>query len=157
MLLTLAALASSAVLAQDAAEHRYGNWLVRCPDDSSGRCFLSQTVLMQGSGQRMFEVGIGFLADGSTPTMVLTAPLGIYLPYGLRLQVDSTEPRRVLIERCNSDGCHTEIALSPTFLRQLKRGMSMFVVFGDAAGQRFRFPVSLQGLTAGMKRLQAGG
>lgn len=135
-----------------------GDWTVECDRDNELRCYLRQSILSQGTGQQVFEAALGYLGDpASGPVLVLSAPLGIYLPDGLLLQVDDGPVRRAMFARCNPRGCHAEIAADLAMLEELRRGVMLSVGFSDGAGQRFRVPVSLTGVSGGLRRLSDPG
>ena len=134
----------------------FDDWIMRCdPASATPRCYLSQRAFIQGSGERVFELAIGQLGENKQVVMLLTAPLGIYLPAGLRVQVDNTITQRVVLLRCNARGCHAELLLNDEFLDLMKKGLQLNITFSDSALQQFGFSMSLKGFSSGLQQLLA--
>ena len=134
----------------------FDDWIMRCdPASETPRCYLSQRAFIQGSGERVFELAVGQLGKNKQVVMLLTAPLGIYLPAGLRVQVDNTTTQRVALLRCNARGCHAELLLNDEFLDLMKKGLQLNITFSDSALQQFGFSMSLKGFSSGLRQLLA--
>ncbi len=132
----------------------FEDWTMRCdPDSATPRCYLSQRAFIQGSGERVFELAVGELGEDRQIVMLLSAPLGIFLPAGLRVQVDNTNTQRVVLQRCNTRGCHAELLLNEEFLELMKKGLQLNITFSDSALQQFGFPMSLKGFSSGLEQL----
>ncbi len=134
----------------------FDDWIMRCDQASDApHCYLSQRAFVQASGERVFEIAVGRLGADQQLVMLLSAPLGIYLPAGLRVQIDNTTPQRVVVQRCNARGCHAELLLNGEFLALMKRGLKLNITFSDSALQQFGFPMSLKGFSSALNKLLA--
>jgi invasion protein IalB len=141
--------------------HNFENWTGKCEvsHDAKGKekglqCFIFQNLVLKSGGQRVLHVAIGYLPELKDPVALFTLPLGISLPPGVSLQVDDGEPMRFPVERCETGGCRAGIKLDEQFVKELENGTSAEVIFDDAARQPIKVPLSLKGLTAGLKALR---
>ena len=155
--LLLAAL-SMAGPVQAKPEHgqTFKDWTARCeqaPGSSMERCFIFQNLVLKESGQRLVHMAVGYLAANGRAAAVVTMPLGISLPPGATISVDSGAPREIVIERCDNNGCVGAVTLSDGFVAQLKRGREARISFHDGTRRRIAVPVSLLGFTAGFNSL----
>ena len=134
----------------------FKDWTARCeqaPGSSLERCFIFQNLVLKESGQRLVHMAVGYLAANGRAAAVVTMPLGISLPPGATISVDSGAPREIVIERCDNNGCVGAVTLSGGFVAQLKRGREARISFHDGTRRRIAVPVSLLGFTAGFNSL----
>ena len=154
--LTLVAATSAFGQAQEGQTFR--DWRVRCEKDAKGQtkgCHIFQTVVTKEKRDPFLYVAVGLPAQpGGPPIALITLPLGIYLPSGVIFQVDDKQPIGLTVEHCDSDGCHTRLALDDELLPAMKAGLVATVKFRDIAGTPISVPVSLRGFTAGLAALQ---
>jgi invasion protein IalB len=113
----------------------------------------AQNLVLKESGQRLVHMAVGYLAANGRAAAVVTMPLGISLPPGATISVDSDAPREIVIERCDNNGCVGAVTLSGGFVAQLKRGREARISFHDGTRRRIAVPVSLLGFTAGFNSL----
>jgi len=155
--LLMAALSTGGPLqANPAHGQTFKDWTARCeqaPGTSTERCFIFQNLVLKESGQRLVHVAVGYLAANGQAAAVITMPLGISLPPGASIGVDGGAPRKIVIERCDRDGCVGAVALSEQLIAELKRGRELRVSFHDGTRRRIAVPVSLLGFTAGFNAL----
>ena len=135
----------------------YGAWEVRC--DAQSRCFMTQLhVSAQNTPDVIFTV---FKPKGASdpnnplPVAVaeIAAPLGIYLPDGLGVRVDSGQARGAPFERCVEAGCIVRAPISPEMLADLKRGGQATVVLNRQPGVPYEATFSLSGFTSAFDSL----
>lgn len=134
----------------------FKDWTARCeqaPGTSLPRCFIFQNLVLKESGQRLVHMAVGYLAANGQASAVITMPLGISLPPGATISVDHAPPQRIVIERCDTNGCVGTAALSDQMVAALKRGREARISFHDASRRRIAVPVSLLGFTAGFNAL----
>ena len=134
----------------------FEDWTARCeaaPGTSMQRCFIFQNLVLKDSGQRLVHMAVGYLAANGQAAAVITMPLGISLPAGATISVDSGDPRKIVIERCDTSGCVGAVTLSDGFVAALKRGREARISFHDGTRRRIAVPVSLLGFTAGFNSL----
>lgn len=152
----LALLATGVVhAAQDGEVFR--DWTARCerpPEANQEICHISQTVKSPEGNQEMAQVAVGYFPNSDDPVAIVTLPLGVHLPRGLTLQVDSGEEIRVPIEVCNRGGCQAGINLKSPLREAMLKGNTLKLTIYDPAGQSATLPVSLSGFTAGLGSLR---
>ena len=163
---TLATVAASFIglsLSGDAAaltarETDYQDWRVRCetPDDGSPeQCLMFQGVSTANREARILNIVVRFVPDDATAIAYIAAPLGVYLPNGIAMSVDESNPLRLPFEFCNASGCHTRLKLEDKLLQMLKSGGSArFEIVQFTGGKQFTAVVSLKGFTAAFGALK---
>jgi len=117
-------------------------------------CQITQILNEKGSNQPVMQVAVGYLPDTEHPVGAFTLPLGIWLPPGLQLQVDSGKTGRVPVDTCGQGGCRAGVELDAQFLASMKKGSALNVTFGGAGRQPVTVPVSLKGFTAALDSLK---
>lgn len=134
-----------------AAADTYQDWSVECND--SPRCVLAQTVQ---AADRTW-LGTVFVipsSDGYEARAQFLVPAGVHLASGLFVIDTNQAPRSGTWIRCTSERCRAEMSLSADDLDRWRRGLNFELVYRprpDVAP--VRFPVSLNGITAGLTRL----
>ena len=149
------ALLSTLCAAQEAA--KYGNWTAKCEESKGkvqGGCFIFQNLVLREGGQRVLQFAVGYVAATEEPIALLSLPLGISLPPGVTIRIGDGEPTRVIVERCEPNGCRAGLKLKPGLLRQLNEGTQLTVTFHDAERRPIEVPLSLEGFAAGLKALK---
>jgi invasion protein IalB len=149
-LVLLAGLSPAAAL--DSGE-RFEDWTVACekPKDpaQTPRCFISQKILVKDNRQPILLIGAGLLGPDKRPAIILTVPLGVYLPGGLTLTVPDVKPMRLPFETCLPGGCRAGVVLNDELLAGLRKGDKAVVTLNDARRRLINLPISLKGLSRG--------
>ena len=91
--------------------------------------------------------------NNATHVAVLTVPLGVHLPSGIRVQVDEGDPLDLIYERCDQGGCYAGITLDEKITTTLKKGTEGIVQFNNLNGDTVSAKISLSGFTAGYNSL----
>lgn len=142
--------------AQEAA--KFGNWTAKCEESKGqvqGGCFIFQNLVLREGGQRVLQFAVGYVATTDAPIALLSLPLGISLPPGVTIRIGNAEPTRVIVERCEPNGCRAGLKLTAELLAQLKAGTQLTVTFHDAERRPIEVPLSLEGFEAGLTSLKA--
>ncbi len=135
----------------------HGSWEVRCFGETD--CVMSQLhTRTPETADAVFTVikPVGLRdANGAAIEALaeIVVPLGIYLPKGLGLQVDSGEPRAAPFERCIPDGCVVRAPISSSMLNQMRNGGTAYLILSSSPTETVRVPISLSGFTAGFNSL----
>ncbi len=156
MLVAVAMPAAPPALAQSGLVE---DWARECEDDGdfAGRCFIRQRLTLKSSGQMLFEIAAGYPLGGDYPLLLLSAPLGTYLPPGITIEVDQTGPYRAVVAYCNREGCHAFYRMTPELFRFFRQGRWLNVAFLDGTRRTNRFQVSLNGFSAAIDSLRGEG
>ena len=155
----LASVTPGAGRAAPADGQQFKDWTARCEsaqDPDTGPCYLVQNLLLKSQKKRLLHVAVGFMqndAQGKQPAAFFTLPLGVSLPGGISLTVDSGKALRMRYERCDATGCLAPLALTEDLIKALKGGRWARVAFFDANRREVSVPVSLLGFTAGFESL----
>ena len=102
----------------------------------------------------MLQFAVGYVATSEAPIALLSLPLGISLPPGVSIRIGDAQPTRVLVERCEPNGCRAGLKLSEDLLTQLREGTQLTVTFHDAERRPIEVPLSLDGFEAGLTALK---
>ena len=131
------------------------DWARQCEEEGEfgGRCFIRQRLTLNASGQMLFEIAAGSPLGGEYPLLLLSAPLGTYLPPGITIEVDDTGAYRAIVAYCNHDGCHAYYRMTPALYRLFRQGRWLNVSFLDGTRRTNRFQVSLKGFSAAIDSL----
>ena len=130
----------------------YGEWQHQCLEQASGQreCFISQIAISQQSRVKglmtIVKSGQGFAAR-------FEVPIGVYLPTGLALTIDGKDYGVALFERCFPDRCIAFADLKNETVTVLRRGKVATLIVHSGPGQRIFLPISLEGVTAGIRAL----
>ncbi len=143
-------------LAPASAQTDGGDWQKHCGgvEVFNDKCFISQGLRLRDSGRKLFEIAAGYPLEGDFPMLLLTGPLGMYLPDGIRIQVDDTEGYRAVVAFCDVDGCHAYYRMTERLYRMFRQGRWLRVALNDGTRREIRFEVSLNGFTAGIESLR---
>ena len=134
----------------------HGDWEIRCIEGTND-CVMSQIGKIAGGENALF-VALRRLngvkdRNGTTYAAVITVqtPLGILLPYGLRLKIDSDEVVPIPLSRCLPQFCIAETGTTNEFVNKMKRGNT--AGFGFFLDKEVLVNISLRGFTKGFNSL----
>lgn len=137
---------------------KFGNWTAKCEESRGkvqGGCFIFQNLVLREGGQRVLQFAVGYVATTEAPIALLSLPLGISLPPGVSIRIGDAQPTRVIVERCEPNGCRAGLKLNDALLSQLRQGTQLTVTFHDAERRPIEVPLSLDGFEAGLEALKA--
>lgn len=128
-------------------------------DKSKQRCQMMQQV--RSSENKNVGLMVAFLKvpknkkDEKSLGVVLQilAPLGIFLPTGLALEIDGTAKGRIQFSNCLQGGCLAQSPMTAELLKALKLGGTANFIVYQAPGRGLPMPISLKGFTAAYKAL----
>lgn len=166
--LALGTVAVIPVVAQGALKGSYGDWQLRCdtmPGRAGEQCILMQSLVDDQNvvdGQKV-EINLVVVALRASdpkannvrkPILRVIAPLGVLLPRGLGLKIDSTEIGATGFVRCLANGCVAEVEMDDTLIEKFKKGKeATFVIFLTPDEGR-GLPLNLDGFEKGFALLQ---
>lgn len=134
----------------------FSDWVLECESSAPRRaCFVSQSLSLKDSGARLFQIAAGEPFGDGQQMLLVTGPLGMYLPSGIRFSVDNGNWSTVALRYCNNEGCHGFHPLDQALIDELKRGRWLNVSIRDGSRQEVRFKASLDGFTAAFGRLSS--
>lgn len=138
----------------DAAQGAGTPWSVQCRDGATKGCRVYQNMVEPETRQRLLTVLIEPVEGEPSFRLALALPHGLYLPAGVRVQIDRNDPIDIVISTSDADGAYAAIAADDALLAAMESGTTMNVSFVAATQQGFSVPVSLAGFAEAMKRIQ---
>jgi invasion protein IalB len=134
------------------------DWQIRCDrvSDKSEEelCHIFQNVNLKDSGQLVMHIAIGYNKDNKLFALV-TLPLGISLPPGIVIEIDSKQAKRLPFDRCEQEGCLVGFEVDTPLEQRLKAGQTLHITFRDKSKRPYRVPASLLGISSGLDALHA--
>jgi len=143
---------------QEVVKGTYGDWKILCAE-AQNVCVMQQTG--KGTeGNDVLEVRIRKLEgvkteDGTAvPAAIqIAAPLGVLLRPGIKVKVDSGEPRAGAFEICIAGGCLVRDFMMSEFLNAMKRGQTAKMTVVSPQHGEIPVDISLRGFTAAFNAL----
>ncbi|MEO8668551.1 MAG: invasion associated locus B family protein [Bauldia sp.] len=134
----------------------HGDWQIRCDTPAGAQneqCVLMQFVTAEDRENVGLTVIILKTADKKAKIMRILAPLGVLLPSGLGLKIDSTDMGRAGFVRCLPNGCVAEVILEDKLLTTLRTGKTATFVIFQTPEEGIGIPISLNGFGPGFDTL----
>ena len=143
----------------------HGDWAVQCQDQpveaggesaaTGGRtCGMFQSAKSEQPGVGLTLVIVKGEQDGQQVTMLrVMAPIGVYLPTGVALEIDGDAVSRVPFARCIPQSCIAIAAASPPTLEKMKKGVVANFIIYTGPGNGLPMELSLKGFTAALAEL----
>jgi invasion protein IalB len=134
----------------------HGAWEVQCLKDTD-TCVMQQ-VGKTADGKRAMLVLIerlaGVTAEGKSVPAAITVhtPLGVLIPYGVRVKIDQGDVHPVPLMRCLADSCMARAPMQEKDIQMFKKGTS--AKFGFFLTDEVLVDVSLNGFTAAFDSLK---
>jgi invasion protein IalB len=142
--------------AQGTVKANYGDWQMTCdtpPGASFEQCALIQNVTDENQSNIGLSVIVLRTADRQARLLRIVAPLGLFLPNGLGLNIDGEKIGRVAFTRCYPNGCVAEVVLEDDLIGKLSTGKNAIFVIFKTPEEGIGIPVSLAGFSDGFAHL----
>ncbi|MEP7173908.1 MAG: invasion associated locus B family protein [Aestuariivirga sp.] len=147
--------AAAPPVAQTVATH--GAWQIQCSAEKDGKkaCGMVQVT----RSEKNPKVGLSLVivkskqGDKDVVMMRVMAPIGVYLPTGVALEVDGAAVGRVPFTRCRPQICEALAEASPETLAKMKKGTAANFIVYEAPGLGVPMKISLEGFSAGLENL----
>lgn len=152
----LAPPAAAPAAAQGKVKETHGDWQIRCdtpPGADSEQCVLIQNVTAEDRENVGLSVIVLKSADKQARILRVLAPLGVLLPTGLGLKIDSTDVGRAGFVRCLPNGCVAEVLMEDKLLSQLRAGKTATFIIFQTPEEGIGIPISLNGFGEGYDAL----
>jgi invasion protein IalB len=133
----------------------FGDWAKACETGESGKkeCFLFQNITTQDGSRGILHMTVIKIPEANNPIMVITVPLGIFLPRGLALSIDGAKPTRIQVQVCSTNGCQSQFQMPDAVLGSFKAGLEGTMQMFDPSGKEVKVPFSLKGFTKALASL----
>ncbi len=141
---------------------KHGKWDVQCATLEDGKggklrsCGMVQVAKSDKSEQVVLSVIVSKLKQGGkTQTIMrLLAPIGVYLPTGVAVEIDGAAlPNRLPFTRCTPRVCEAFGEASPDTMKKFSKGSNATFYLYDRPGNGFPMKISLEGFAAGLGTL----
>ena len=127
---------------------RHEAWTVLCDKPAgatSEQCGAAQEVVSEERPDLGITVLVFKTADGAARVLRVLAPLGIFLPRGLGLNLDGEDLGRAVFVRCLREGCQAEVILDDALIERLRTGENATFIVFQSPEQGTGFPLDLEG------------
>ncbi len=151
-----AAIAPAQAQAQGQVKSKFGDWDLRCetpPGAAREQCALLQSVAAEDKPNVNLVVIVLKTADGKSRLLRVIAPLGVLLPSGLGLKIDSVDVGRAGFVRCLPSGCIAEVVMEDKLLDQLRTGQTATFIIFQTPEEGVGIPLALAGFKDGFEKL----
>jgi invasion protein IalB len=156
LILALASLPIDRAAAQGAVKSVHKDWQIRCdtpPGAKSEQCALIQSVTAEDRANVGLTVIVLKTADAKNRLMRVVAPLGVLLPSGLGLKIDTADVGRAGFVRCLPNGCIAEVVMDDELIKKLRNGKAATFIIFQTPEEGIGFPMSLNGFGEGYDKL----
>jgi invasion protein IalB len=137
----------------------HGAWQIQCSTDKDGKkgCGMVQVTRSEKNPKVGLSLVIVRAKQGEKDVVMMRvmAPIGVYLPTGVALEVDGTAVGRVPFTRCRPQICEALAEASPETLGKMKKGTAANFIVYEAPGLGVPMKISLEGFSAGLDSLTA--
>ncbi|QAY95990.1 invasion-associated locus B family protein [Methylovirgula ligni] len=151
-----AGVAPQTALAQGVIKSKHGDWEIRCetpPGAQREQCALLQSVAADDRPNINLVVIVLKTADGKSRLLRVIAPLGVLLPSGLGLKIDSIDVGRAGFVRCLPTGCVAEVVMDDKLIGELRNGHNATFIIFQTPEEGIGIPLALNGFGEGFDAL----
>jgi invasion protein IalB len=143
---------------------KHGAWKVQCetpPPPPAGQqalprsCGMVQSTTSEKNPKLTMSIILvkAKQADKTVTMMRILAPIGVYLPTGVALEVDGNAVGRVPFTRCLPQICMAFAEASPETLGKMKKGSAANFIIYEAPGIGMPMKLSLDGFSKAIETL----
>ena len=140
-----------------AAQAPTNNWASRCVAGARQgplECSIEQRLVMQNTGQLVAAVTIRVPTDSNAPMMMIQTPLGLFIPAGVRIDVDGASPQTLELQTCDNSGCYAGNPVTNEMLNAMAAGAKLNLTFQNLNKQDVTVSATLVGFTAAFQRIR---
>ena len=143
----------------------HGAWQVQCGTAPAAEAGGDQTpkkscgMVQITHSEKNDKIGLSLVivktkqGDKEVVMMRVMAPIGVYLPTGVALEIDGAAVGRVPFTRCRPQICEALAEASPTTLDKMKKGTAANFIVYEAPGLGIPMKISLEGFSAALDNL----
>lgn len=115
-------------------------------------CFVEQSIFVPGTSQQLLNVKLQ-VADKKQLDLFITTPIGLFLPAGINIRVDQTEPKRLDLQTCDASGCYAAMTDPEALVGVMKTGKDLSVTFQNLAQEDINVSMPLHGFSEGLAKI----
>jgi invasion protein IalB len=144
----------------------HGAWKIQCEEMPAGEAAAGQEpgkkmcVMVQATrNEKNPKAGLTLVlvkskqGDKNVTMMRVVAPIGVFLPTGVALEIDGAAVGRVPFTRCMPQICLAFAEASPETLDKMKKGSAANFIIYEAPGLGLPMKISLEGFSAAFDAL----
>ena len=142
---------------QGVGKGKHGDWQVRCetpPGAEKEMCALIQSIVADDRPNIGLVVIVLRTADGKNRLLRVIAPLGVLLPSGLGLKIDSVDIGHAGFVRCQPSGCIAEVVMEDKLVDQFKTGKTAVFIISQTPEEAVGIPLQLAGFKEAFDELK---
>jgi len=142
--------------AQTAVKGKVGAWETRCetpPGARQEQCAIVQSVVDADRPNITLVVIALKTADRKSRLLRVIAPLGVLLPTGIGLRIDSDDVGRMNFMRCQPNGCIAEVFLDDKLLGKIEGATKAALVLYQTMEEGIGVPLPLAGFKESFEAL----
>lgn len=140
---------------------KHGEWQVQCSElVEDGKTTRNCGMVQQTRSEKNERVGLSVIVskvkreDKTAVFMRVMAPIGVYLPTGIPIEIDGTAlPARMVFTRCVPPICEAMGEASPESLGRFKKGGAATFYLYDRPGNGYPLKISLEGFAKALAEL----
>ena len=151
---------TESIAEKETTNKEFQDWTYQCGGEGlkDEDCFIMQNIFRQESEFRLLRVAVGYLGPNDSLLLLLTTPLGIFLPAGIVFNIvrmgKGGDENKLPISICKPDGCKAFISLDKKLMWAMKMGSQVKVAYLDGnTREQITVEVSLAGFTKGLEAL----
>jgi len=125
-------------------------WSARCiapHRDAPLNCQIEQRAVVTETGQLLLLVTIAVPGESRQPVLTIRAPLQLFLPAGVRVDIDGRNAEKLEFRTCDQQGCYVRTPISNATLDAMFRGLKLNIILENLNNQQLTVPMSLSGFT----------
>lgn len=141
----------------------HGDWKIQCEAAQAGegvapgskQCGMVQSTKSEKNPKAGLTLVIAKMKQGDKDVtmMRVMAPIGVFLPTGVALEIDGAAVGRVPFTRCVPQICMAFAEASPETLVKLKKGKGANFIIYEAPGVGLPMAISLSGFSEALESL----
>ena len=121
------------------------DWRLTCPPRTSkkGFCVMQSTAMQSGTTNVMGELSIA--PRNNSDVLTVLAPLGVFIPQGVKVSVGSVQPKTVAFTTCVQLGCVASLPIDSALAAALSQSNGGHVTVTSGDGKPLSLNFSLRG------------
>lgn len=156
LMMTLAVIATEA-RGQTPTTPPSEGWTTQCVTASRGPradCSTVQQIFLSESRQLVSSVTVTVPGDSMRPNILFRIPIGLYIPFGLKVDLDGTEVQTYELQTCDQTGCYASSLLPDSLLNGLRKSEVLGLSFQNLKRETIRIPIPLVGFSKSYDRVR---
>lgn len=117
-------------------------------------CAIEQRAFLRQSGRLIAMITIRVPSDTKKPVAMIQAPMGLFLPAGMTVDIDGDMAQNYPFQTCNNKGCFVGFPVTDKMLNGMFTGDKLNIIFQYLDKKPFALPMSLSGFKEAYGRIK---